>query len=248
VSDETAVRAGLWPRFMALAIDGCLIAVVLGVLGMVLFGLTGGRIRVENMPMGSQSCTSHGLQILQDLEISLPANFQVTRIIRCDSTFLGRDHDRVLLVAGTTRSATIARELKYPLDSEGRPMRAFYLDSLGFLIFAAYVLSFESRTGKTLGKDLMDIRVRPLAGGSLTFIQVFKRFFVRFFPGILVAVLPLLSIADVTFATAPTLFWFTWGASLLSALAIDINTFMEVRQKDLPWHDYLAGTEVVVGR
>jgi len=236
---------------MALTIDGCLIAVVLGVLGLVLFGLTGGRIRVESMPMGSQTCTSYGLQILRDLEISLPANFRVTRIIRCDRTFLGHDHDKVLIVTGeATRSGagTIIPEIEFPLDTEGRRTRPFYLDSLFPFIFAAYVLLLEWRSGKTLGKDLMDIRVRPLAGGSLSFVQVLKRFLVRHFPLVLLAALPLMSIAGVSVATMPALFWSVLAVSLLYGLAILINTIMEVRLRELPWHDYLAGTEVVVGR
>jgi uncharacterized RDD family membrane protein YckC len=244
------VRAGLWPRAIALVIDGCLITVVLGSLGLVLFVPTGGRIRVADTLVGSRTCTTPNLQILQDLNIPLPQNFRVTDIARCTKTLLGYVHDRVLVVAEITHSGatTTTRELTIPLDTEGLPTRAFYLDSLWFLVFAAYVLLLEWRTGRTLGKDLMDIRVQSLAGGPPTLVQAVKRFLVRFFPTILLGSLSLMSIAGVTATTAPALFWFVGLVSLLSFMAVVANFIVEVRRRALPWHDRFAGTEVALGR
>jgi uncharacterized RDD family membrane protein YckC len=244
------VRAGLWPRAIALLIDGCLITVVLGSLGLVLFVPTGGRIRVADTLVGSRTCTTPDLQVLQDLNIPLPQNFQVTDIVRCTKTVLGYVHDRVLIVAEITHSGatTTTRELTFPLDAEGLPTRTSYLDSLWFLVFAAYVLLLEWRTGRTLGKDLMDIRVQSLAGGPPTLVQAIKRFLVRFFPTILLGSLSLMSIAGVTATTAPALFWFAWLVSLLSFIAVVVNFIVEVRRRALPWHDRFAGTEVALGR
>ena len=241
------VRAGLWPRAIALLIDGCLITVVLGFIGLVLFVPTGGRIRVADTLVGSRTCTTPNLQILQDLNIPLSPNFQVTHLVRCTKTLLGYVHDRVLIVAEITRSGatTTTRELTFPLDAEGLPTRPFYLDSLWFLVFAAYVLLLEWRTGRTLGKDLMDIRVQSLAGGPPTLVQVVKRFLIRFFPAILLGVLSLISIAGVTDMTAPAFFWFV---ILLSFMAVLVNFVVEGRRLALPWHDRFAGTEVALGR
>jgi len=244
-------RAGLWPRAIALLIDGCLITVVLGSLGVILFVPTGGRIRVADTLVGSRTCSTPNLQILQDLNIPLPPNFQVTDIVRCTKTLLGYVHDRVLIVAETTRSGpttTTTRDLTIPLDTEGLPTRPFYLDSLWFLVFAAYVLLLEWRTGRTLGKDLMDIRVQSLAGGPPTLVQAIKRFLVRFFPTILLGSLSLMPLAGVSFTTAPALYWFVWLISLLSFIAIQVNFIVEVRRRALPWHDRFAGTEVPLGR
>jgi uncharacterized RDD family membrane protein YckC len=244
------VRAGLWPRAIALLIDGCLITFVLGFLGLALFVPTGGRIRVADTLVGSRTCTTPNLQILQDLNIPLPQNFQVTHIARCTKTLLGYVHDRVLIVAEITHSGatTTTRDLTIPLDAEGLPTRPFYLDSLWFLVFAAYVLLLEWRTGRTLGKDLMDIRVQSLAGGPPTLVQAIKRFLVRFFPPILLGSLPLMSIAGVSSTTAPALFWFVGPVSLLSFVAVLVNFIVEVRRLALPWHDRFAGTEVALGR
>jgi len=250
VSDEMPVRAGLWPRAIALFIDGCLITFVIGFLGLVLFVPTGGRIRVADVLVGSRTCTTPNLQVLQDLNIPLPPNFQVTHLVRCTKTLLGYVHDRVLIVAEITRSGatTTTRELTFPLDAEGLPTRPFYLDSLWFLVFAAYMLLLEWRTGRTLGKDLMDIRVQSLAGGPLTLVQAIKRFLVRFFPTILLGSLSLMPIAGVSFTTAPALFWLVGLVSLLSFMAVQVNFIVEVRRRALPWHDRFAGTEVALGR
>jgi uncharacterized RDD family membrane protein YckC len=245
------VRAGLWPRAIALLIDGCLITVVLGFLGLVLFVPTGGRIRVADTLVGSRACTTPNVQILQELNIPLPQNFQVTDIVRCTKTLLGYVHDRVLIVAEITRSGatTTIRELTFPLDTEGLPTRPFYLDSLWFLVFAAYVLLLEWRTGRTLGKDLMDIRVQSLAGGPPTLGQAVKRFLVRFCPAIWLGSLFLMPMTGFTATTVPVPFWLVWLVSLLSCLAIILGNFViEVRRGALPWHDRLASTEVVVGR
>jgi uncharacterized RDD family membrane protein YckC len=250
VSDEIPVRAGLWPRAIALLIDGCLVTLVLGLLGLALFVPTGGKIRVANMLVGSRTCTAQNPQVLQDLHIALPPDFQVTHLVRCTNTLLGYVHDRVLIVAGITQSgaATVTRELTVPLDTEGLPTRPFYLDSLWFPVFAAYVLLLEWRTGRTLGKDLMDVRIQSLAGGLPTLVQVVKRFLVRFFPAILLGSLSLLPMTGLTATTAPALSWLVWLASVLPVLVIQGNFVIEVRRGALPWHDRFAGTEVVVGR
>jgi uncharacterized RDD family membrane protein YckC len=250
MSEKMPVRTGLWPRAIALLIDGCLITLVLGFLGLALFVPTGGRIRVAEMLVGSQTCAAQNQQVLQDLQIPLPPNFQATHLVRCTKTLLGYVHDRVLIVAELTHSgaATVTRELTFPLDARGLPAQPFYLDSLWFLVFAAYVLLLEWRAGRTLGKDLMDVRVQSSAEGTPTLGQVVKRFLVRFFPGILVGSLSLMSIAGVTATTAPAFFWSVWLASLLSSVAVLVNFVVEVRRNALPWHDRFAGTEVVLGR
>jgi hypothetical protein len=236
---------------MALLIDGCLVTLVLGFLGLALFVPTGGKIRVADMLVGSRTCTAQNPQVLQDLNIALPPNFQVTHLIRCTKTLLGYVHDRALIVAEITRSgaATVTRELTVPLDTEGLPTRPFYLDSLWFPVFAAYMLLLEWRTGRTLGKDLMDVRVQSLAGGLPKPVQVVKRFLVRFCPAIWPGSLFLMPMAGLTPTTAPALFWLVWLVSLLSCLAIILGNFViEVRRGALPWHDRFAGTEVVLGR
>jgi uncharacterized RDD family membrane protein YckC len=234
---------------MALFIDGCLITLILGVVGFALFGPTDGRVRVDNMLVGSQTCYEQNLQALQEFNLPLPADFQVTQVARCTKSILGHVHDRVLILAEITRSGAVTqtRQLTFPLDAEGRPVQVFYLDNLWFLIFAAYVLFMEWRAGRTLGKDLMNIRVQSVTGAPPSFVQVVKRFLIRFFP-MLVEGLVFISLFGVTLTTAPGFFWLVWLVSLLSFAAIAVNVIVAVRRNTLPWHDRLAGTEVVLGR
>lgn len=249
MSDEVVVRAGLWPRAVALFIDGCLITLVLGLLGLVLFVPTGGRIRVNDVLVGSQTCTRQNQQVLQDLGITLPSDFRLTQIVRCTKALLGHVYDRVLIVVEASRAgaATTTRELKFPLDTEGRPTHPFYLDSLSTLVFAVYTTFLEWRAGRTLGKDLMDIRVQSLVESRLGPIGVLKRFLYRFFPVILLEMLSLISKAAIVVIPG-SIYWFVSIVTLASMLAITINFFIAVRRGRLPWHDDFAGTEVVVGR
>lgn len=243
MSGEASVRAGLWPRAIALLIDGCCITLVLGLLGLVLFTPTGGKIRVQHMLLGSQSCTAENPQVFQELDIALPSDFRVTQIARCTNSLLGHVHDSVLVAAEVTRSGatTIIRELTYPLDTAGHPTRPFYLDSMWVLIFAIYVIALEWRTGRTLGKDLMDVRVQSQSGASPGFAPVVKRFLVRFIGLVVLQCLSLI-------ATSPTVSLAILFAGLLAFVAVSIDFVLAVRRGDLPWHDRFAGSEVVIGR
>jgi uncharacterized RDD family membrane protein YckC len=235
---------------MALCIDGCLITLILGLLGLILFAPTGGRIRVEGALFSSQDCSPQSLKVLQELNVPVPPdlNLDVTEVASCTRSVLGHVHDRVLIVTETTRAyiATKTREMTYSLDTIGRPTRAFYLDSLGGLLFAAYVFLLEWRTGRTLGKDLMDIRVRSLSGGPPNLVQTAKRFIIRFLNIILLEILSLIPITGVTVSMETRFVWF--GVSLLWFLAVLLNFIVAVRRNALPWHDRFAGTEVVLGR
>lgn len=244
--DETPVRAGFWPRAIALFIDSCLIAFILGFVGLILFAPTGGRVRVAGALVSSLQCSPQGLQVLQELNVSIPPDFQLTYIGRCTRSVLGHVHDRVLFVTDNVPSSAAghARELTFPLDTEGRPTRAFYLDYLGGLLFAAYVLLSEWRTGRTLGKDLMDIRVQSLAGGPPSLVQVIKRFCIRFL--ILLEIPSWISMTGVSVSATAELIWF--GVGLLLSVAVLANFILAVRRNALPWHDRFAGTEVILGR
>jgi uncharacterized RDD family membrane protein YckC len=247
VSDAAAPltpRAGFWRRAAAQIIDALLFAVVLGLAGILLFAPTDGRIRVSNMPFNAEICSAIDPQGVQ-LPVLPP--FRVTHASRCTKTWLGHLHDRTLTVAQVTRSGalTTTRALTYAVDAEWRPMQAFYLDYLWFVLAPVYFLVLEWRFGRTLGKDLMDIRVRSLGAGPITFVQSAKRLFVRFLPVVfmLLLFLPIGSSFDsIEYVVAI-------GIIVLgSAIAIVVNFAWTVRRRNLPWHDRWAATEVVRGR
>lgn len=239
-------RAGFWRRGFALFIDSCLIAFVLGLLGLVLFGPTGGFIRVSNMLIDSRNCSEVDPQ---RLELPRLPPFRITHAVRCTRSVLGYVHDRALTVAEVTRSGavTYTQSLTFAVDAEGRPTRAFYLDPLILALLPAYILLLEWRYGRTLGKDLLGLRVRTLGGGALTFVQAAKRLLIRFLPEIVWIVPLLLAILGAS-APGTGYFWGIWFVGAAAAIAILVNFAVNVRRGDLPWHDRWAGTEVVRDR
>lgn len=255
MSDEGSNRAGFWPRAWALLIDGCLVTLVLGLAGLFLYTPTAGRIRVGSTLLSSQECWDLSPEALQNLPTQIrnmraPPDFQPTNAVRCTTSLLGHPHDNVVIVSQVTRfgSGTYTRSLEFPIDTEGAPLRAFYLDRLWVLLFAVYVVGSEWRYGRTLGKDLMNMRVQSLTGEPASFIQAAKRFFVRFLPLVLADSLSFTGGFIVPLLASSGFPWVLWLLFLSPFLAIQANFIIAVRRQSLPWHDRFAATEVVVGR
>jgi uncharacterized RDD family membrane protein YckC len=249
MADEAAApqRARFWRRVFALLIDTILISFVLAVIGLILLGPTDGRIRIRSTLVYSNTCSRLNTEGLTDLGVTLPENFHPTSALRCTRSILGYAFDRTLIVDELTQSGAFSRERKltYPTDRDGHVVEAYYMDDQWLVIFAVYIILMEWRLGRTLGKNLVRVRVRPLATDSLSLAQVLKRFVVRFSPLILVAVVFLF----------PSIFWIIFSSTaaiiavgLLSAsltIAILVNFIRAVRRGEQPWHDRLANTEVV---
>jgi uncharacterized RDD family membrane protein YckC len=172
-------RAGFGDRAVALGIDILLVSLLIAVIGLALTGLTGGRVRVANIVVNSVYCT--------DRQPSAPAfpvpeGFDAEGARRCTRSVLGIAHDWILVVHDKTitgEDEKDGREVSIPIDAEGRPMRAFYVDSLIPFVLAAYLLLFEWRFGATLGKRLVGIRVQSLGGGPMDVVQAGKRTLIR---------------------------------------------------------------------
>jgi uncharacterized RDD family membrane protein YckC len=249
VGEAVATRARFWGRIGAFIIDALVIGTFLAVLGIILFPLTDGRIRVDSVPLNVRTC--YALNALPP-ELGLPPDFKVTQAARCTLTFLGYVHNRVLIVSEVTRSGavTYTRTLTFAADADGRPTSAFELDHLAIFLLAGYLLLLEWRFGKTLGKDLVGVRVQSLAGGPLTLSQAVKRTLVKMLPVLILtpaliaamwlgpgSLLPFMKYLFVIIALA--------GAV---GLVLLVNFVVTVRVGNLPWHDRWAQTEVLRGR
>ncbi len=244
-----AIRGRFWRRWFALVVDVLAIGVVLAALGILLFGPTDGRIRVGNVPVHVRTC--YGLSSLP-AEFRLPQDFKVTHAARCTFSFLGYVYNRVMIVSEVTRSGavTYTRSVTVAVDADGRPVWAFYLDYLVIFLLAGYLLLLEWRFGSTLGKNLLDLRVQSLGGGSLSFAQAAKRTFVRLLPVLILTpvLIPAMWLdADGLLAL---LNYFLPASAIAAAvgLILLVNFIVTVRRGNLPWHDRWAGTEVVRGR
>jgi uncharacterized RDD family membrane protein YckC len=215
-------------------------------MGLALFEPTNGAIRVSSVPLSVRNC--YPLNSLP-AGVRLPPDFKVTHAARCTFAFLGFVYNRVVVLSEITRSGAgiFTRTIWFAIDSDGQPMRAFYLDYLGIVLLPAYLLLSEWRFSRTFGKDLLGVRVRSLNGGALTIVQAVKRLLVRSIPLLIMA--PALFLPHLMHPTGlfPGILAL-YGVGGVAAVVLLVNFIIAVRRGDLPWHDRWAKTEVVRGR
>jgi uncharacterized RDD family membrane protein YckC len=177
----------------------------------------------------------------------------VTNAGQCTSQILGHVFDRYLVVSEVTHSdkgsynVTYTRTLQYPIDTDGHPISAFYLDYLLLFFWAGYLVLLEWKQGSTIGKGLLGLEVRSVGGGSLTFVQAAKRtaiLFIPFYPllpffvaTIWMSPVGILNLAPYMFAA----FAVCW----VLLIVMGWNFIAAVRRGELAWHERWAGTEVV---
>jgi hypothetical protein len=249
ISAEPSPRARFWRRVFAFIIDGCAVGAVIAAIGIPLFSLTDGRIRVANTLVNYSMCAG-GTALPAGLD--LPADFNVTHVVHCTRYFFGVVHDRTLTVREVTRSGslTYTRSITFSADAAGRPSEAFYLDYLWIFILACYRIVSEWKLGTTLGKHLLRMRVQPVGGGPMTATGALTRTLVCFIPMYPFALLMVLLIAlgpTGLFAMGHYFFAVVFVGLVLTVVFL-LNFILAVRRARLPWHDRWAGTEVVRGR
>lgn len=245
-NSAVAARAGVWQRAFAIFIDGLVVSLILGLLGVTLFAPTGGKVRVSDIEGNSTQCGQPGVQAS---ELSLLRDFKIKNASQCTSRFLGYVYDRYLVLSETTRpgTATYMSTLQYPIDADGHPSSAFYLDDLLPLVLAGYLVLLEWKQGSTVGKRLLGLQVRSLSGGPLSLAQAVKRTALRFIPVFPItllypmrAAMPLDSLPDLaSYFSSGTFFAFAAGG------VISWNFGSAIHRGELPWHDRWAGTEVI---
>jgi hypothetical protein len=253
---DTRIRGYFWRRFFAGMVDTIFISVIMTLVGIVLFGPTGGKIRLESTFFSFRNCVSPSSDNLKinPTELNLPADFHVTGAGKCTYSFMGFVHDRKLIVEEVTKpnpATTYTRWFTYALDQDGRlQVPVFYLDYLTYILLIVYVLLTEWRFGATLGKELLKLRVRSLSApdGRLTFAQAAKRLliFAWILPiaaGLSIGWILALSLQDLLWL----LIWFL-AISAVIGLGIAANFVIAIRRGQRPWHDRWANTAVILGR
>ena len=181
VEMQDSQRPGFWRHAGAMLIDIIVIGFVLGLAGLALFAPTDGRIRVRSLPIDFTSCSS---QAPDAEKVALPSDFHPTNASRCTKSIFGYVYDRTLKLSEVTRSGmtTYSRDITFPVDADGHPTKAFYLDELSVPLLAIYLLLLEWRFGRTLGKAATGVLIRSLDRRPLTFGQAFKRVLIRIIP------------------------------------------------------------------
>jgi uncharacterized RDD family membrane protein YckC len=239
-----AKRAGFWRRAAAFVGDLLLVHLLVAAIGLAATELTGGRVRVANTIDDVRRCG--GWQpIAPDLPVS--DEFARGEMRRCTRSVHGFDYDRTLIVREAPSgdlADTVRKQITITIDADGRPVRAFYLDSLTPLVLGLYLLLLEWRFGATLGKRIFGINVVTLAGGPIDVWQAGKRALLR----ALVVLCSGETQVGLRMTTAYVLPDLGVWSQLINLLAlIYLAAFAIAASSGLPpLHDLWAGTQVVL--
>jgi len=238
-SSPSSSRAGFWRRAVAFIIDACLIGLLISAIGVICFRLTDGRMRLSSGLFDITLCSKADPQ---NIGLPIPPHFNVTAAEDCTNRFLGLQHDRVATITEITGSGSVIykRSISYPLDLNGRPAEPLYLDFLWLILLPAYILLAEWRYARTVGKRLMDVRIRSLNAAPIDFVQALKRLVIRFLPW------PFWALAYVApVSENMTLFVSVTALLAITGLPVVLNFILATRRRVLPWDDAWAATEVV---
>jgi uncharacterized RDD family membrane protein YckC len=240
-------RGGFWRRVLALLIDAMLISLLVGIIGVPLYGPTGGAIRVSSTFVNDTTCTATSPN---RPGVRLPMDFTPTGAGICVRRFFGLEHDRTLIIQQITKSGavTYSRVISLPVDAEGRVVKPFYLDNLTLVLIAIYLFLLEWLIGTTIGKRILGLRVRSLDGARITLSQSAIRTLSR-----MIALAPIFVFTLGMVMLEPTRATTLLSDNLITItvvtigwiLAFFVNFAVTVRRGNLPWYDQWAGTEVV---
>jgi uncharacterized RDD family membrane protein YckC len=155
-------RAGFWRRLGALIVDLLVVTLPLQALVIVLFAQTNGVVQ------GTFGIVLKSCQPLAELPIGLdpPPPEGFNSIVDCRTSFFGLDMARVLVVSKVTQDGAVTTSIfqSYAIGADGHPTEAYSTDWIAILLFFAYLISMEHRSGATLGKRMLGIRTFDTAG------------------------------------------------------------------------------------
>jgi uncharacterized RDD family membrane protein YckC len=242
-------RAGFWRRFLALLIDMAVVLVPLQVLVAILFAQTNGTVQ------GSYGITYTRCAeavIPEGLVLQPPPPAGADSAMVCSVYFLGFETARTLTVSKTTQDGNVTTSVfqAYSLSADGFPRDdVFQTDWLAVLLLLAYLVTLECRTGITVGKRILGIRVfdtddldrigLPLRKAILRQLAMW----LGSAPMLLVAIAGALSSSEAGFAN-PGLFLTGIGVTGIAGFAWLIWILVSVSNKRDPIYDRLVGTSV----
>jgi uncharacterized RDD family membrane protein YckC len=249
-SDQPAeVRAGFWRRWLALLIDGIIISLPFQLMVAILFAATSGRIQ-QFGGITYVNCSMLGT-VPDGLAPPPPAGSNFAR--ECNVYFFGAETGRSLQVGRVTREGgstnTVSRV--YMLDSDGHPINGVSIDWVVMVVFIAYLLAMETRTGATVGNRITRIRVVDVAVPSEPSVPLRK--IVTRYLVMSVGIVPMFAVAlayfglygtDLEATAASNIFTWLRVTAVLTFVWIIFLCVPIVRKRD-PLYDRMAGTAVV---
>lgn len=238
----TLQRAGFWRRLGSATIDIIVIAIVLQLLTMLLFPLSGGRIQ------GSGVVSTTACEELSAIpaDITLPAGFQPDRSGICERSWLGVTLSRSAIFAQRTTQGllTTTTRYAYALNSKGAAVHALYTDWLGWPAWLLLRWWFDSKEW-SFSRKIMRIRLSRVvsADSMLPNRVVTKRYLVFALPFTLAWALQICAgLLPEYLLDGPTAYWiWTVGPGLLTLIAALAAAVSMIRKRDT-FYDRPAGT------
>lgn len=245
---DPPLRAGFWRRVGALVIDSIVIFLPLQILVVILFTLTNGN--VQGGFLVSTECRSVG-NIPEGLQPPPPANANFANL--CTSKFFGFPavHMLVVGIASQKDNTTTTVSMSYPLDADGNPTNALDMNWAGVVLLTLYLIAMEWRSGATIGKRLLKMKVveaGSIANGGIRLSRALKRnlaMWIGAIPALLIYTKVIFFSADPMAVMTSRGFWLTAIVALLIQAGWLIWITVSVSRKDDPIYDRLAKTSLI---
>ncbi|MEW6639301.1 MAG: RDD family protein [Pseudomonadota bacterium] len=187
---DLPLRAGVWRRLIAFAIDSLVISLLFQLLAAGLFTITSGRVQMRG-DLNTTTCVTR--TTLPDGEAPPAA---AGTIHDCSITLFGLPTARVLQIGDTSAGdgQTIMRSSW--LTPDGHPIDALPLDGLAMVALILALVLMECRSGTTLGSRITGIRVIDAAAIDSATVPPHK--VAGRYLAVLIGALPLLAVAIAT--------------------------------------------------
>lgn len=248
-------RAGFWRRLLAFVLDGFVVLMPFTIIAAISFGLSGGRIQ-SAYGLLYPFCTLRA-ELPADLTPQPLSDFNF--IEDCRLAFPGMDTGRVLRVGNRQPEQVFGQSASqtYWLDPQGRPSDVVLnLGLIAFLAYPIYAILMESRSGQTLGKRLLRIKVIDPANATREGVAISKAFwrqaamFVLSAPAYgaqLFAAWFLIPTSEsfLEVVTNPIHAWVD-GLGMVAQLFFTVVIVVALARKRDPIYDRFAGTAVIL--
>ena len=164
-------------RTAAFAIDYLLVLLAIQIFATLAFTATGGRVQsagpieIANCrwPPASEITFPHG-------DLHVPTFGRRIKQTVCTLGLHGTPHDRFLKVTASLKSGTwtIRQTDRVALDPQNRAVWILWLGAFAVPLLWLYRIFTENRSGQTIGKKWLGLRVVSKQEGSLAWRQVFQ--------------------------------------------------------------------------
>ncbi|PLP60030.1 hypothetical protein CYK37_07595 [Mesorhizobium loti] len=247
-TESPLLRAGFWRRLAALVIDTIVIFLPLQILVAILFAQTNGNVQGGFFVV--TECQSVG-SLPEGLQPPPPADANFANL--CTSRFFGFPTAHVLSVGTTTQkgNTTTSRSINYPLDADGKPTNALDMSWVALLVLTLYLIAMEWRSGATVGKRLLKMKVinaGDTADVGIPLSKAVKRnlaIWVGAIPALLIFVKLIFFSADPLAAMSSSGFLLAAVVAFLIQAAWMIWIVVSVSKKSDPIYDRIARTSLV---